>query len=286
MASERTRPQDVPEAAAREMGGRRVGVRVLADCTGPLVVAVHGAEGGWREWQPLAAELADDYRMVALDLPWRAGNDYGWGAAGTPGAWLRGALALLDGPVHSLLGHSLGANVVLELVCGPDAPDLAMAMLLAPFYRPAEDAVNAALEQEFNTAFRFAVADGIRISLAALYDGMDEALFASIVDTALDRIGPAGIHSLYLRFAATGAFPVSTVRTPTRVLVGASDPALVARRCTALSLAMPAATVSRRPGYGHCFHVSHAVEVATDFTEFLAGASAGSGILAGSQGSA
>lgn len=269
------------------MGAHRAGVRVLADGKGPLVVAVHGAEGGWREWQPLARELAArDYRVVALDLPWRAGNDYGWCAAGTPGTWLRDAVELLDAPVHSLLGHSLGANAVLELLCTPDVPVPAMAMLFAPFYRPAEDTVDDALEREFNVAFRFAVADGIRISLGTRYDGMDETLFESIVDTALGRIGPAGIHALYLRFAATGTFPVSAVRTPTRVLVGVNDPALIARRRTALSLAMPAAVVSHHPGYGHCFHVSHAAEVAAEFTDFLAGAVAGSGTLAGSRRSA
>ncbi|WP_053710288.1 MULTISPECIES: alpha/beta fold hydrolase [unclassified Streptomyces] len=285
MAGERRRPQDVPETAARETGGHRVGVRVLADGSGPLVVAVHGAEGGWREWQPLARELAGDYRLVALDLPWRAGNDYGWGDAGTPGTWLRGALELLDGPVHSLLGHSLGGNAVLELLCAPDAPDLAAAMLFAPFYRPVEDTVDDALEREFRAAFRFAVADGIRISLGTRYDGMDEALFEMIVDTTLDRIGPAGIHSLYLRFAATGTFPVAAIRTPTRVLVGESDPALVERRATALSGAARAVTVSHRPGYGHCFHVSHAAEIAAEFTGFLAGA-AGAGVLTGARGGA
>lgn len=286
MKSERKRPQDAPEISARKTGGHHVGVRLLAEGAGPLVVAVHGAEGGWHEWQPLARELAGDYQVVALDLPWRAGNDYAWSGAGTPGAWLRGALELLDAPVHSLLGHSLGANAVLELLSAPDAPDLTTAMLFAPFYRPAEDTVGDALEREFNTAFRFAVADGIRIALGGRYDGMDEALFESIVDTTLDRIGPGGIHTLYLRFAATGTFPVSGIRTPTRVLVGESDPALIRRRGTALSLAMPAAKVSHRPGYGHCFHVSHAAEVAAEFADFLAGAVASAGALTGPRGRA
>ncbi|MGW3192000.1 alpha/beta fold hydrolase [Streptomyces ardesiacus] len=249
-----------------------VGVHRLTGGSGALVVAVHGAEGSWREWEPLAAAWPGRHRLVALDLPWRAGNDYGWARRGTPGQWLRGAVGRLGEPVHAVLGHSLGGNAVLEWLCAPGEREPAAAVLFAPFYRPATDTVDAALEGEFRAAFRVAVADGIRIALSTRARRLDEQLFESIVDTALNRVGAYGLGVLFRQFVATGAFDLAGVRVPTRVLVGETDPALIPRRGAALAAAMPAAAVSHRPGYGHCFHISHADRIADDIAAFLAGA--------------
>ncbi|MER7751416.1 alpha/beta hydrolase [Kitasatospora sp. NPDC097643] len=265
-----------PTGTAFEVDGQTIGVRPLGG-QGPLVVAVHGAEGGWREWEPLAGRLADRFRLVALDLPWRAGNDYAWGRTAGAGEWLGRAMALLGEPAAGMIGHSLGANALLEYLCAPGRPALGGAMVFAPFYRPAADPVDEALEREFAGSFRFAVADGIRIALGARYEALGESLFESIVDTALDRIGEFGIGTLFRQFANTGTLDLSRVDVPTRVLVGDTDPALIRRRSDALGRAMPAATVSRRPAYGHCFHVSHADELAAEVGGFLAGAIHGTG---------
>uniref|UniRef100_A0AAU2V764 Alpha/beta hydrolase n=1 Tax=Streptomyces sp. NBC_00003 TaxID=2903608 RepID=A0AAU2V764_9ACTN len=249
-----------------------VGVHRLTGGSGPLVVAVHGAEGSWREWEPLAAAWPGQHRLIALDLPWRAGNDYGWDRQGTPGQWLRGAVDRLGEPVHAVLGHSLGGNAVLEWLCAPGGHDAAAAVLFAPFYRPVTDVVDAALEREFRAAFRVAVADGIRIALSTRIQQMDEWLFESIVDTALNRVGEHGLGVLFDQFVATGSFDVAAVRVPTRVLVGETDPALITRRGAALAAAMPAADISYRPDYGHCFHISHADRIADELAAFLADA--------------
>ncbi|MFJ6074771.1 alpha/beta fold hydrolase [Streptomyces sp. NPDC093065] len=249
-----------------------VGVHRLTGGGGPLVVAVHGAEGSWREWQPLAAAWPGRHRLVALDLPWRAGNDYGWELRGTPGQWLGDAVDRLGEPVHAVLGHSLGGNAVLEWLCAPRGHEPAAAVLFAPFYRPVTDTVDAALEREFRAAFRVAVADGIRIALSTRAQRPDEQLFESIVDTALNRVGEHGLGVLFRQFVATGAFDLAGVRVPARVLVGETDPALIARRGAALAAAMPTAAVSYRPDYGHCFHISHADRIAAELAAFLADA--------------
>ncbi|MFE2979024.1 alpha/beta fold hydrolase [Streptomyces sp. NPDC059258] len=249
-----------------------LGIHPLTGGSGPLVIAVHGAEGSWREWQPLAAVLDGRCRLVAVDLPWRAGNDYRWGLRGSPGNWLGRAVGRLDEPVRAVLGHSLGGNAVLEWLSTGGTLQPAAALLLAPFYRPPEDQVDEALEREFRAAFRYAVSDGIRTALGTRFERLDTRLFESMVDTALDRVGEGGLGVLFRQFVATGSFDVASVRIPTRVLVGEADPALIERRGTALARAMPAATVSYRPDYRHCFHISHADEIAAELADFLAGA--------------
>ncbi|MFJ9445219.1 alpha/beta fold hydrolase [Kitasatospora sp. NPDC101235] len=89
------------------------------------------------------------------------------------------------------------------------------------------------------------------------------------------------IGTLFRQFADTGTLDLARVDVPTRVLVGDTDPALVRWRGDALATAMPAAEVSRRPGYGHCFHISHAGELAAEVGEFLAGADGRAGDPAG-----
>ncbi|MCX4763935.1 alpha/beta hydrolase [Streptomyces sp. NBC_01275] len=258
------------------VAGQTIGFHSLSGA-GPLVVAVHGAEGSWREWEPLVERLGDRYRFVALDLPWRAGNDYGWGSGGSAGDWLHRAMARFDEPVFAMLGHSLGANALLEYLCMPDRVDLAATMLLAPFYRPREDRVDDALRQEFSTSFRYAVADGIRTAMGARYARLDRSLFESIVDTALGRIGESGIATLFQQFVKTGTLPLSGVLPPSRVLSGEPDPALNERRGGLLGRAMPAATVTRHAEYRHCFHLTHADELAADVQAFLAQAARGPG---------
>lgn len=57
--------------------------------TGPCVVFVHGLEDTWHTWIRVAQCLGPRWRAIALDLPWRAGNDYRWRWAGSPGDWVR-----------------------------------------------------------------------------------------------------------------------------------------------------------------------------------------------------
>jgi pimeloyl-ACP methyl ester carboxylesterase len=102
---------------------------------GPLVVLAHGLEDEWRSWGPLVDRLAGHWRCVALDLPWRAGNDYRWRAEGSPGEWLASGLRALGEQPALVIGHSFGANAALEALAHPAPPPTAAAVLAAPFFR-------------------------------------------------------------------------------------------------------------------------------------------------------
>ncbi|MCC2276962.1 alpha/beta hydrolase [Streptomyces sp. ET3-23] len=235
--------------------------------SGPVLVAVHGAEGSWQEWRPLARQLREHHRVLALDLPWRAGNDYAWVRHGSAGAWLQRTLAALDEQPAALLGHSLGANAVLE--CIGAHRGTVPAVLFAPFFRASAGPVDRRLYEEFCAAFRYAVGDGMRVALGERAARLDPALFASMVDIALERVGQHGLRTLFGHFTRTAELDLAGDAPPALVLAGERDPALAGARALALASAMPRATVAHRAGYGHCFHVERAGPVAEDVVEFL-----------------
>lgn len=83
---------------------------------GPTLVLIHGWNCDRRYWEPAMAELADDYRMVAVDL-----GGHGESGAGRQ-AWTIGAFGedvaavvrLLELDRVILVGHSMGGPVALE----------------------------------------------------------------------------------------------------------------------------------------------------------------------------
>lgn len=102
--------------------------------SGPLVLAAHGWRGRPTQFGRIAAALVPaGFRVVALDSP---GHGRSRGQHATPrrvaGALLQAAEAL--GPVHALIGHSLGgAAAAIALEFGLDARRL---VLLAAPSRP------------------------------------------------------------------------------------------------------------------------------------------------------
>lgn len=236
---------------------------------GPPLVLAHGLEDTWRGWRPFVDALsAARFTCYALDLPWRAGSDYRWSDRVTSGELLAGALRLLPAPAAVLLGHSFGAVAVLEHLAGGD-PRPAGAVLLAPHYRPDAEPVTWRLFDAELGRFRQVIADGLRLRLGDRRHTLDPALVDTMVDKALDRVGPLGFLALVRQFLATTDLDLGSVPTPTLVVTGAADPALTSARGAALSRAMPTATVHTRPGGGHFCHIEDAAGVTAEVRRFL-----------------
>ncbi|GAB4081134.1 alpha/beta fold hydrolase [Modestobacter muralis] len=106
----------------------RLAARTLGD-TGPRVVFVHGLFGQGRNWTTIARQLAEDgHRVTLLDLPhhghspWTERVDY------LDMADLVAAeLAALGEPV-TLVGHSMGGKVAMQLALR--TPDLLRALVV------------------------------------------------------------------------------------------------------------------------------------------------------------
>jgi pimeloyl-ACP methyl ester carboxylesterase len=98
-------------AQTRSTDGIAIDWEVVGD--GPTVVLVHGITERRETWAPIVARLADDHRVVTLDLR-------GHGASQSGGSYDLGTLAADVGAVIDecapagahLVGHSLGGAVV------------------------------------------------------------------------------------------------------------------------------------------------------------------------------
>ncbi|OLR93911.1 hypothetical protein BJP25_15540 [Actinokineospora bangkokensis] len=232
-----------------------------------MVLAVHGIEDRWRGWTPLARLLADRFRVVAVDPPWRSGNDYTWRARCSPGQWLADAAAALGEPVDVLLAHSFGANAALEALAGGLRPG--RAVLIAPSYRPLEHADDDALRAASTAALGATVRDGLRVRLGHRRDRVDAELLRGMAAGLSDHLVPLAFPVFYRTFTESGRLALSAVDTPALVLGGRADPALAGSRATGLARDFPAARVVLREHYGHFCHIDQAAEVAADITPFL-----------------
>ncbi|MEU4789887.1 alpha/beta fold hydrolase [Micromonospora tulbaghiae] len=254
-----------------EHDGERLAVHRGAG-SGPALVFVHGLEDSWQTWRPFANELTAGSRWTpyALDLPWRAGADYGWVHRTGPSVLLRRALELLPQPPAVLVGHSFGANGVLELLAATDRPPVAGAVLLAPYFRPSDDPVTWQLFERELARFRGVIGEGVRRRMGERGRTLPTDLVGTVVAKALDRVGPLGFVALLRQFVTTADLDLSAVREPTLVLSGALDPALAGPRADALLRAMPSATAHTRPDGGHFCHLEQVTEVAGEVRRFLA----------------
>jgi pimeloyl-ACP methyl ester carboxylesterase len=98
-----------------DVGGQAVNVIDLG--SGPPVVFVHGLTGSWQNWLEQLPVLAEDHRVVALDLP-------GFGQSPMPpekisipgyGRVVEGVLDALDLDAVALVGNSMGGFIAAEV---------------------------------------------------------------------------------------------------------------------------------------------------------------------------
>jgi pimeloyl-ACP methyl ester carboxylesterase len=100
-----------------ELNGHLIAYRDAGDPAAEPLLLIHGVGGSSLAWVPLFAHLSARYRVVAPDLLGHGQSDkpradYSLGAFAV---WLRDFLDGLDIPAATLVGHSLGGGVALQL---------------------------------------------------------------------------------------------------------------------------------------------------------------------------
>jgi pimeloyl-ACP methyl ester carboxylesterase len=234
----------------------------------PLVVLAHGLEAPWASWRPLAAELDPDWRLVALDLPWRAGNDYRWRTR-APGRWLGDALDLVDATPDLLVAHSFGANATLELLCADDPRAGRAVTLVCPLYRLPRLPVTWRMFDRSRSTFIQHIREGLLARMGARAESTEPDVLETMIDLALERVGPAGFLTVFQQFVASAELSLGHVELPTLVLAGGIDPTLSREAAVALAGAMPGATVRVNDDYDHFCHIRQARGVAAQVTDLV-----------------
>jgi len=225
---------------------------------GPCAVFAHGIEDSWRTWTRLARCLGPRWRSIALDLPWRAGNDYRWRWSGTPADWVGAGLDALDDLSFVLVGHSFGGNAALVRLAAGE-PRATAAVLVAPFFRPAEAAVTWRTFERSREAFERQIGDGMRLRLRS---ATPPDVFEVMLTRTCERIGPVGFLTVFEQYLASGHLALSQVDVPALILAGAADPGMLRPHLEVLASRLPRGAIACGADFDHFCHIRKAPEVA------------------------
>jgi pimeloyl-ACP methyl ester carboxylesterase len=229
---------------------------------GPVVAFVHGLEDSWTSWLPLAGALDPTWRLHALDLPWRPGNDYRWRSR-SPAHWVTQGLDGLAAPPDVVVAHSYGANAILQLLCCAFDPGLGRAVaLLCPFYRLPDRPPTWRMFDRSRATFDQHVRDGVRIRMGDRAASTEPDVLESMMSKTLDRVGPSGFLAVFEQFVASGDLPLGAVGLPALVLAGGADATLSREAAVALAAGMPRASLHFQDDYDHFCHIKQARGVA------------------------
>ncbi len=245
-------------------------IRLHAAGDGPAVLLLHGLEDSWTTWGPLAGELSAYVRCYAADLPWRTGNRYGWRSTPDLGVWARAAFELVPEPVVAVVGHSLGANALMQWAGGGGAPPATEAMvLLAPFFQPPGRPMDWAAYDRALNDYRNVMAAGLRANLGDRVAVLDAELLDIMTAKTIDRIGPMGFISLFDHYLGTTGLDLSRATLPTLIVGGSGDPPIAGDRGPALRDRFPDARLYAAAHLSHFCHVEQTGEIAERVLAFL-----------------
>ena len=235
---------------------------------GRSVVLAHGLEDSWECWLPLAPRLDPDWRLVALDLPWRPGNDYRWRRRPSS-AWLAAGLSTLERPADLVLAHSFGANAMLELMCAGSPYRPGQAVLICPLYRPPDVPVTWSVFDRARRAFERHIHDSLRSRLGRRTAVLPPDVVESMIAKAIDRVGPSGFLAVFEQFSSSAVLGLDAVDSAVLVLAGGADPTLSPDAAGALAARIPGARLVIGPDYDHFCHVQRPDEVAAAVLGFV-----------------
>jgi pimeloyl-ACP methyl ester carboxylesterase len=233
----------------------------------PIAVFVHGLEDDWRSWRGVAAALGEGWDPIALDMPWRAGNDYGWKWEGPPVAWVAAGLQQLDRVPDLLVGHSFGANAALEAVSRGQGRARLLVMA-APFYRPPLPRPDWKTWNRSRALFELQMREGVRVRLRQRLSKLDDDVVESMTAKVFDRIGLPGFLTVFEQYLAVGQLPLAALDIPVLILAGGQDPSVSRDQLSRLADDLPNATLGWRCDFDHFSHIRRAEEVAAVLAEF------------------
>ncbi|BDX33452.1 alpha/beta hydrolase [Mycobacterium antarcticum] len=259
--------------------GRRV--RFVDIGSGPATVLVHGLGGCWQWWLRVLPAMAEQARVIAIDLPGFGESEPVQGGPDVFAEHVATVIELLDhlGLARAtLVGHSMGGLVALQAAC--DRPDRVSALALV-------DAGGAAIGphrlrallaafRAFATTFSqpwvpVAVArnSGLRAAMFAVAVHDPRTLSGPLAMQIIPRMAAHGfIAAVESAGAAVNRATPEHVRCPTLVVWGARDRILPMSSALSLTSRIPDARLVSMARVGHCPMVETPVRLGALLIDF------------------
>ncbi len=268
--------------------GRRMAYRDTGGA-GPTVLLVHGITNSSSSWEPVTQRLAASHRVLAPDLPGHGDSDRHQGdhSLGAHASVLRDLLLITGADRATLVGHSLGGGIVLQMAY--QFPDLVERIVLVS---------SGGLGRDVGLLLRAATLPGAE-RVIGIGASPPIARAGAFVGSVLGRFGVkpgpdiaevlAGVASLGIR-QRREAF-VRTIRTvvsprgqrvnandrlylaegtPTLLVWGDRDPIIPADHGRAAAAAMPGSRFELFEGAGHFPQLNDPDRFASLLADFIA----------------
>ncbi|MCO5165659.1 MAG: alpha/beta fold hydrolase [Planctomycetes bacterium] len=253
-----------PQGRFVEVDGRRA--HVVDAGQGPPVLLLHGFLHSSFTWRTTIDALAARHRVIAPDLHGCGWSDRGPGDYTLEGLtrWVQGLLATLDaGPLHAVVGNSLGGALALDLALrapGQVGRLVLVSPLAARFAVPALPFRLLALPA-FEPLFRATAGNAAFVRRAlGLVAYRRRAVDAEVLHGFAPLARPGSLLTATAMAAALGAASASIearlpdLATPALLVWGRHDGVLPLRYGERVARLLPAARLEVFDDCAHCAH--------------------------------
>ena len=278
-------PHPSIEVASATLHGHHVTYRHAGE--GPPLVLLHGITGNSAQWESVMPVLARSHTVIAPDLlghgeSAKPRGDYSLGAYASG---VRDLLALLGHDRATVVGHSLGGGVAMQLAY--QYPERCERLVLVasgglgsevtPLLRMAAlPGAAAVIGASLRLPARLSILTAIKaLALAGLVEEQDAEELTRIWKGLRDRSTRAaflrtlrGVVDLRGQSISSHDRAYLTADIPTLLMWGGRDPVLPVGQVQDVAALLPGATVDVVPRAGHMPHrtdVQHFVAVVSDF---------------------
>ncbi len=248
-----------------EAGGQRWHVQILGQ--GPDLLLVHGTGAATHSWRGLAPLLAQNFRVIAPDLPGHAfTRPLGRldSSLGGMAAALAELLAALDVKPGVAVGHSAGAAILARMALGKViAPSLFVSLngafwpfdgFAAPLFSVAAKLLflNPLAPRLFAWAADRAAVDKLMRGTGSAIDARGLDLYARLFANPVHVAGTLGMMANWRLEGIERRLP--GLRCASLFLVGAADRAVPPGPARRLAASVPGAAFVSIEGAGHLVH--------------------------------
>jgi magnesium chelatase accessory protein len=252
---------------------------------GPVLLLLHGTGAATHSWRDLMPRLAQNFTVIAPDLPGHGFTSQPDKAGMTLPGMAQGVAALIDRlglKPDYVAGHSAGAAVLAEMCLGNRIAPKALAslngaMLPLPFHGVAAPLMGP-LARLFASnplvpmLFAWQAADGAVVrkllqGTGSRIDAQGEKFYARLAR----RSGHAGAALTMMANWDLKTFAQRLPGLQTRLLlvVGENDRSIPPEDAKRIKQLLPNAEIVRMPGLGHLAHEERPAEVAEVLREFF-----------------